>query len=424
MTDLVKFFILINHAPASVVYAGAKSRNQYKIMELSVEQQIFELLGQGRKVLIVLPEHLTADSVASGLALALFLKRLDKDVGIATSGKIPENLQFLPGLEMVKSDIGSGKSLVIVLDTAAKKLEELSYQALKDKVHIYLKSKDGAFAPQDVSFGSEKFPLDVIVSLDARSLESLGRLFEEHTDMFFETPKINIDNQPGNEYFGSVNLVDVTASSVAEILSGLFERFETQLVNEDIATCLLAGIITKTNSFQHVQTTPKAFLKASELISLGGRQQEVIKNVYKTKSLPLLKLWGRALARLKTEEEPSLAYSMLTAGDFEKAGAASGDLLAVLRELVDNTSSYKVLAILSETTEKAVKLVLAAHAQANPENLQKLLPEGAKMLEQPLGMYKLIISEFSGLTLQEAERRLLDTVQKAQGPASFGGSPA
>src|SRR6202042_3084276 len=129
---------------------------------------------------------------------------------------------------------------------------------------------------------------DLIIVLEAGSLENLGKIYEQHTDVFFETPKINIDNKANNEYFGAINLVDVTATSVAEILAELLQKYEDQLIDEDVATCLLAGIISKTHSFQHVLTTPKAFLKASELVALGGRQQEVVKHIYKTKSLPLL----------------------------------------------------------------------------------------------------------------------------------------
>ena len=116
--------------------------------------------------------------------------------------------------------------------------------------------------------------MDLIIALEAHSLEDLGGLYEHNADLFFETPKINIDNNPENEYFGAVNLVDVTATSVAEILTGLLQEYEAQLLDEDIATCLLTGIISKTQSFQDVQTTPRAFLKASELVSLGGRQQD------------------------------------------------------------------------------------------------------------------------------------------------------
>jgi len=38
-------------------------------------------------------------------------------------------------------------------------------------------------------------------------------------------------------------LVELTATSVAEILAGLLEQFEAALLDEDIATALLTGIM-------------------------------------------------------------------------------------------------------------------------------------------------------------------------------------
>ncbi len=290
-------------------------------MELSTHQQIFDQLNKAKNILVVLPKNIDADTTGSALALRLFLQKLEKNVEIVSSAPIPKECQFLPGAGEIKTAMSSSQSFVVIVNAEPKGLDELSYETLDGKVHIFLKAKQGAFTQEDVSFDSEKPAVDTIVILGSASLEHVGSLFEQHADVFFNTPKINIDNKPENEYFGAINLVDINATSIAEILSNLFAAYETQLIDEDIATCLLTGIITKTNSFQHVHTTPQVFLKASELVSLGGRQQEVVKYVYKTKSFALLKLWGRALARLKTEEDRQMVYSLLNLGDFERSEA-------------------------------------------------------------------------------------------------------
>jgi len=381
-------------------------------MELSTEQQIFDILGKAKKVLIALPESLTPDSVASGLALALFLRKLEKDVEVASSGPLPEGLKFLPGADTIKVDIGEGNSLVVTVDTSVKKLDEISYQTTDDKVHIYLKAKTGHLTADDVSFSEENFPVDAIVTLECRSLGELGGLFERHSELFYNAPKVNIDNRAGNEYFGAVNLVDITASSVAEILSSLLEKYEAALLDEDIATCLLTGIITKTNSFQHAQTTPRAFLKASELVSLGGRQQEVIKNVYKSKSLPLLRLWGRALARLRLPENLPIAYSMLNANDFLKAEASETDLPGVLKEMLSNVSGYKVVAVLSELPAGGTRLLAAVHLDIDAEGFRQKLGGEGRVTEYQAAPFK-IVDVRLGQDLARAEDGLLEAAKLA-----------
>lgn len=376
-------------------------------MELTIFEQIFEQVNKANKVLVALPQTLTADSVASGLALALFLKRLNKEVTVAASGQLSKTFEFLPEAASIQPALTAGNSFVISLDTKTAPLDELSYESAGDKLNIFLKPKTGQYTPADVSFSQDQSPFQVAIVLDAASLENLGELFEKHADTFFNTPKINIDNKPSNEYFGAINFVDINASSIAEMLSDLFSTYEQQLVDEDIATCLLAGIITKTNSFQHVQTTPKAFLKASELVGLGGRQQEVVKHFYKTKPLPLLRLWGRALARLKMTDHA--LYSLLSKSDFEKSEANEEDTVAVLRELADNTSQYRLLALLYEH-QNDVRLLLAAHPQISATQLTTSLNVPVNQINQTLGSMQLYETTLPLTTLPTAEQKLLQMI--------------
>jgi len=380
-------------------------------MDTPIDQQIFEQIRKSNKILIVLPQNIAADGLSAALGLRLFLNKLQKDVLVVSAGQAPENLKFLPGAETVKNQISTGKSLVIMVDTATKKLEEISYQTTEAKAQIYLKAKGEEFAPGDLSFSTEKFPVDLIFVLGAKSLEDLGKLYEDNTDLFFETPKVNIDNHPDNEYFGQINLVDITVSSVAEVLAEVLQKYEQQLIDQDIATCLLLGIIFSTRSFQHVQTTPKAFLKAGELVALGARQQEIIKNIYKTKPLSLLKLWGRALARMKILESEKIVYSVLSQADFEKAGAGREELLPALAEFLDNISGYKVVALLAEPAQNSQSLILAVHEQIPAQKLAESLGPEAKVLNQTVGGYKIIEQNFQNESLENLEARFLEAIK-------------
>ncbi len=378
-------------------------------MELNLFQQIFDQLTKANKVLIALPSTLTTDNTASALGLLLFLRKLNKDVDVVSSGVLPQNLKFLPQVDLIKPGLQSSKAMVISVDISKKPVDEISYEPKGDKLNIFLKSKTQEFVPEDVSFFSEKTPYQVAIILDSQGLEGLGKLFEDNADVFFHTPKINIDNKASNEYYGAINFIDINATSISEMLADLFGTFEQQLIDEDIATCLLAGIITKTNSFQYVQTTPKAFLKASELISLGGRQQEVIKHLFKTKPLPLLRLWGRALARLKTLD--GTIYSLLSLSDFEKSESGENELPQVLKEFLENTSGYKIIALLSEQSGGGVKILLATHPQISLQDLGTKFGQNGKALEWSLGTYKFYEFVFDQLTLAGAEEKFMEAVK-------------
>ncbi len=378
-------------------------------MDLNIYQQIFKQLSLAKKVLIALPETLTADALSAGLALQLFLQKMEKDAEVLSSGSVPLNLSFLPGLEEIKREILGGNSLAVILDTSVNQLEELSYQTHQNQTHIFLKAKTGNFAPEDVSFSTEKFPVDAIIILEADSLEDLGELFEKNANLFYEAPKINISNKASNQYFGAINLVDISSSSVSEVVASLFEKFERQLVDEDIATCLLTGIVAKTNSFQRVDTTPSAFVRASELIALGGRHSEIVRHVYKTKPLTVLKLWGRALARLKQDESLSAAYAVISQSDLEKSGAGLSDLPLVLSELFAVISEQKFVGLLVQSKEGPVNLLGVLHPASLTDKFKDFFTCIKFKQSDSVGV-RFFQAQLPGLILAEAEVKLLEAL--------------
>ncbi len=379
-------------------------------MELSVQEQLIEQLRKASRVLIAVPKALNADSFASALALRLFLRKLEKEADVVTPVAVPESLHFLPGSGDVLHELPEAESLVISVHTEHTAVDEISYQSADNKVNIYVKPKSGKFTAEDVSFSADQSPYDTLVVLNASSLEDLGVLFEQHANTLFQLPKVNIDNSAKNEFFGAINLVNINAVSVSEILTELFLAFDNHLIDEDIATCLLTGIINQTGSFQLAQTTPQAMLKASQLITLGGRQQEIVHFLYKTKSLPLLRLWGRALARLKIHDDMSCIYSMLNLSDFGKSGAGDENLRAVLKELLDNVSSYKIVGLISETLGGGVCLQVAVHKSLDAKKLAGHFGEEAKVEGSLPGQFSVVDATLKDTSLQDAENRFLQAV--------------
>ena len=234
----------------------------------------------------------------------------------------------------------------------------LSYKKETDRLSIFIKPKQSQFTPSDISFRTSNFPFDLIVCVGIGSLEQLGDFYNQNTELFFETPLINIDHRANNENYGQINLIRLNASATSEIILDLINGFESSLMDENIATVLLTGIITETNSFQHVKTTPQAFLKASQLVSLGARQQEIIGQLYKNKSLGFLKLWGRVLARLKQDANLSLVYSMVNKQDVAKAGASADDVSQIIKEMASQLSFARIFLFLSEQSPSETKAML------------------------------------------------------------------
>jgi phosphoesterase RecJ-like protein len=330
-------------------------------MDEQIKKQIFDIVGKSQKIFIALPKNPNGDTLGSGLAFAAFLRKLNKEVDVFSEKEDFGNLSFLPHIDQIKHEVVLPKSFVVSVSTANTKLEEISYHPVgDDKVNIYLKPKAGEFKAEDVTFGDGVSGYDLIVMIDVPSLEHLGNLYTKNTEIFFNTSKINIDNHINNENYGNINLVDITASSSAEILLDLLKAYEENLIDEDIATLLLTGIIAETNSFQLAQTTPNSFMKASELISYGAKQQEIVHHLFKTRDLSVLKLWGRAMARIKALTEYETLFTVVGKQDIEKSSASESDLYQVFLEFVNNVADIRLLFFVAER-DTDMEMYIHAH---------------------------------------------------------------
>ncbi len=362
-------------------------------MDPKLQQQFFDLIVKSQRILIALPKNPNGDTLGSGLALAEFLKKLKKEVDLVCETEGFGKYAFLPGIKEIQTKIILPKNFVVSVSTKDAALDELSYNVLPDKVSVYLKPKSGNFKAEDVSFSTEAPGYDLVVCVDTSSLEALGQLYEKNTEVFFSTPKVNIDNHLNNENYATLNIIDVTASSTAEILLNLLKSYEVSLIDENIATNLLTGIIYETKSFQHAGTTPNSFLHASELINFGARQTDIITNLFKTKELAVLKLWGRAMARIKSIPEFSAVYSGVSLSDVEKSEANSDHVLKVAEDFAANLGDHKLgffavehkddieLFICTNPNLKLSEFILYFEAEQIADHLARVMLTGVALAE-------------------------------------------
>lgn len=370
---------------------------------LESNAQVRELAMKAKEILLVFRRDGVGDAVSSSLALASVLEKLGKRVTIASAHfRPPAKLSFLPGIARIVASLPLRRKFLISLDVSKTAVDELSYDMKGSDLVITILPREGNFSPQDITTKSEGPPFDLIVTLDTPDLASLGALFEEEPDFFYATPLVNIDHHPENEHYGQVNLVDLVASSTAEIIALHLPTFGEDLLDPDVATLLLAGMIAETKSFQE-RSTPRTLSLAAQLIEKGARREEIIRHFYQTKSLGSLRLWGRALARIKVASESNLAWSLLTQDDFVKSGGSMDDLPEVIGDLIFSSPEAKVGFLLFDQGDGKVGGMIETTPGFDALTLAKpFRPEGTKSFAR---------FSLAGKTLPEAEKEVVEAVQ-------------
>ena len=317
-------------------------------MSLDSMEQFEKILLSTKKPLILLPQNPSGDAISSGWSLYFFLKKNNINPTIAVYDPLNniKKFGFLPQPKNLQKNILGSRDFILSFKTDRNKIIDIKTEQKENETLIYITPEYGSIDPRDFSFVPAKFKFDLLICLNSPDKESFGKIFEDNPDIFYETPLINIDHHSTNDNYGQINIVDMTASSTAEILYKLFKKINPESLTEKIIKCLLTGIISATNSFQNKQTTPQALKISSELMDNGANQQEIIRHLYKTQPFSLLKLLGRIMSKLKWNEKLKLVWATVSIEDFVQSRTEPTDLSFALDKIQNNYETGKIFLIL------------------------------------------------------------------------------
>lgn len=317
-------------------------------MSLETKEQIIELINKSARILITAQNEPSGDAIASSIALKKFLDKKGKNSDIVISPQNPskQTTSFLLGFNHVSYDLNLARQCIISINTEETPIKDLNYSRQNSFLNIYLLPESGQIEAERIKITHGLYTYDLAICLDAPDLPKLGEIFDNNREFFFSTPLINIDHHPDNENFGTVNLVEVTKSSIGELLYALFIKWDDKSVDQDIATCLLAGIIFKTHNFRSFACTPETLKISSDLMALGGDREEIVVKAYEQKEIKTLKLWGLTLSRLEHDLITGIAWSLINQDDFLTLAADSSKLLELKEEFLELSDQVKIIAIL------------------------------------------------------------------------------
>lgn len=376
------------------------------------KQLLVEKIKSSQNILLV--SHVTPDGDALGSSLALFLtlKKLGKNVSVVMAGEKSARFSYLPNFSEVKNEIIGTREFVITLNTSNTQApHKVKYQTETNKIHLIITPSDGNFKSEDISIKEGKHQYDLIIITDTPNLERLDSIYDGNTEIFYETPIINIDHHGDNESFGEINLLDSSSSSVAEMLVSIIESLSaTQpLLDSDIATCILTGILSDTSSFQNNNTTPKSLTVAAQMIAAGANHQAIIKNIFKSQPISQLKVWGKILTKLQIKPSLKLAWASLSLAELQESGASSEETGGVIDALIRNLPDINIFMLLIQTPDQ-IKGSLRSNLPININPIATELGGGGHSQASGFRLYD--------MTLVEAEQLVLQTIEKHLSPSN------
>jgi phosphoesterase RecJ-like protein len=250
-------------------------------------REVVDALRGAQRITAIGHENPDADTLGAALAIRILAGRLGIPAEVVMADPVPGYLQFLPGVDSVRSAPGLEPDLAVIVDS-------------------------GDFA-------------------------RIGSLVTDHADWLAKSRIVNIDHHVSNPGFGAVNLVDPDAASTCEMVALLLPELGMEL-DAELATVLLAGIVNDTRTFAHPNVTPRTLQVAASLVEAGADLAAINRKIYAEKSNATIAVWGRMLGGVATASGGRVIHASMTEAMLAETGArreaSEGfiDLLSLSRE--------------------------------------------------------------------------------------------
>ena len=332
-------------------------------------QKIEGLIATSSRVLLVSGLKCPMDTLPTALALARLLEEAGKSAVLFYPWEIPPSLHFLhfEGFHTPKLLIAS--DYILTIDTRTHPVEKIGYQKDEDFLRIVITPTTPWAKEGSPAVSRAPHPFDLIITIGVQKLEDIHIYTPENVPFFRETPIINIDVDQSNTKYGTLCLGEEEALSCAEHATRLAKIIWEEHLASDTATALLTGIIAQTNNFQHPKINPQALFSAAYLIAKRANRLAIIRSLYKTKPLELIRLWGKLVSRLQYNEEAGIGWSVLGRQDFEETNSSPAYIPRLIEEVKNNFSQAKYLVLAWEapslsqgsSSNRICGLIYAAH---------------------------------------------------------------
>jgi phosphoesterase RecJ-like protein len=287
------------------------------------------LVDAARDVTLVAHVNPDADALGSALALGLVLQRRGVTVRVtfAEPAEVPESLRALDvaGLLVVPEEVPVAPELLIALDTAGP-------------------GRLGSLAGRMQTAGA------VLV----------------------------IDHHATNDRFGTHNLVDERAEATVVLVLRLLDELGVEL-DEPVARCLYAGLVTDTSCFRRADGGTHAL--AARLLAAGVDPDATTRALLDTHPYRWLGMLGSVLSRAGLEPAAArglgLVHVTIRLADVDGLGAEELDSVV---DIVRTTAEAEVAAVLKEVAPQEWTVSLRAKRRLDVSSAAHALGGGGHRL--------------------------------------------
>lgn len=261
-----------------------KSKN----MDAQQKQQLADRLLQSNNILVTVSANPSVDQLAACIGLTLALNKMSKHTAAVFSGNVPSTIEFLQPEKTIEKTTDSLRDFIIALDKS--KADKLRYKVEDKVVKIFITPYRTSISDKDLEFSQGDFNVDIVVALGVHSQADIDQAITAHGRILHDAAVSTVNVMPGGE-LGTLNWLNPSASSLSEMVVQLLKTMNQKVMDGQMATAFLTGIVAETQRFSNAKTQPQTMTISAELMAAGANQQLVATKLEppKPKEAPIAK---------------------------------------------------------------------------------------------------------------------------------------
>ena len=223
-------------------------------------------------ILLTVSKNPTVDQLASTLGLTIALTRLSKRSVAVFGGAIPPAIKFLEPEKTFENNADSLRDFIISL--SKDKADRLRVRPDGDFVKVYITPYRTKITPADIKFEDGDFNIELVIALGANSRDEVDGSIASYGKIFHSATIATMNLGQHHDALGTISWQDTSASCYAQMCYNLIKQLDEEtMVDEQVATALLTGVVAATDQFRNGLTTPEVMTLSANLMSHGANQQ-------------------------------------------------------------------------------------------------------------------------------------------------------
>lgn len=252
----------------------------------SAKQQIVERIKNSSNILVTLSKDASVDELSAALGLTIMLNNMNKHATAVVSGEVPPAIEFLEPGKTFENTVDSLRDFIIALDK--EKADHLRYKVDGDVVKIFITPYRTTITEKDLEFSQGDYNVELVLALGVKNKDHLDAALQSHGRILHDATVATITCGSEPSQLGSIDWYEASVSSICEMLVSLSEALKSDkpLLDEQIATAFLTGIVAATGRFSNNKTSSKVMTMAAQLMAAGANQQLIAAKLVEANEIP------------------------------------------------------------------------------------------------------------------------------------------